>query len=111
MATQQRLDRVADQITAATATTADAASGYADSCPAGGSPDTGSGVGGADVHCGPHLPGEREIALLAATGLTSQAIAASLTLSIRTIDNNLASVYRKLGIKGRRALDRALAPR
>ena len=56
-------------------------------------------------------PREREVALLAAAGLTSQAIATSLTLSIRTIDNNLASVYRKLGIKGRRDLDRALAPR
>jgi DNA-binding CsgD family transcriptional regulator len=51
---------------------------------------------------------EREVALLAAKGMTSQAIATALTLSIRTIDNNLAKIYRKLGIKGRRDLPRTL---
>jgi ATP/maltotriose-dependent transcriptional regulator MalT len=44
---------------------------------------------------------EREIALLAAEGLTSREIAEQLYVSVRTIDNHLARVYDKLGVKGR----------
>jgi ATP/maltotriose-dependent transcriptional regulator MalT len=44
---------------------------------------------------------EREIALLAAEGLTSREIAERLYVSVRTIDNHLARVYDKLGVKGR----------
>lgn len=44
---------------------------------------------------------EREIALLAAEGLTSREIAAQLYVSVRTIDNHLARVYDKLGLQGR----------
>jgi DNA-binding CsgD family transcriptional regulator len=44
---------------------------------------------------------EREIALLAAEGLTSREIAEQLYVSVRTIDNHLARVYEKLGVKGR----------
>lgn len=47
---------------------------------------------------------EREIAILASTGDTSREIAGSLGVSVRTIDNHLASVYRKTGIAGRHEL-------
>ncbi len=51
---------------------------------------------------------EREVALLAQTGLSSQAIAERLYLSVRTVDSHLASIYSKLGITGRRDLTAAL---
>ncbi|MEJ2867372.1 LuxR C-terminal-related transcriptional regulator [Actinomycetospora sp. OC33-EN08] len=49
-------------------------------------------------------PREREVARLAARGLTSRAIAEGLTLSVRTVDNTLSSVYAKLHVAGRREL-------
>ncbi|PVZ07668.1 helix-turn-helix transcriptional regulator [Actinomycetospora cinnamomea] len=49
-------------------------------------------------------PRETEIASLAAGGLTSRAIASQLVVSVRTVDNVLASVYQKLGITGRAEL-------
>ncbi|MEM9514502.1 MAG: LuxR C-terminal-related transcriptional regulator [Actinomycetota bacterium] len=52
---------------------------------------------------------EREIALLAADGETSKAIAKRLVLSTRTVDTHLARVYRKLGISGRAELRAALS--
>jgi DNA-binding CsgD family transcriptional regulator/tetratricopeptide (TPR) repeat protein len=52
---------------------------------------------------------EREVALLAQTGLSSQAIAERLYLSVRTVDSHLARTYSKLGITGRRELGAALA--
>ncbi|MEN3360431.1 MAG: hypothetical protein V7637_4413 [Mycobacteriales bacterium] len=51
---------------------------------------------------------EREVALLAAQGLPSRAIASQLAVSVRTVDNHLQVAYAKLGISGRRALPRAL---
>ena len=47
---------------------------------------------------------EREIATLAATGLTSRQIADRLVVSIRTVDNHLQRAYRKLGITRRNEL-------
>jgi DNA-binding CsgD family transcriptional regulator len=47
---------------------------------------------------------ERQIAELVAQGLTSREIAARLSLSTRTVDNHLASVYRKLGVRTRAEL-------
>jgi DNA-binding CsgD family transcriptional regulator len=44
---------------------------------------------------------QREVALLAAQGLSSKQIAERLILSIRTVDNYLQQVYRKFGITGR----------
>jgi DNA-binding CsgD family transcriptional regulator len=44
---------------------------------------------------------EREVAELAARGDASKAIAARLGVSVRTVDNLLQRVYRKLGIRGR----------
>ena len=52
---------------------------------------------------------EREVAMLAASGLPSQAIAARLCLSVRTVETHLARVYGKLGIGGRSELRAALA--
>jgi DNA-binding CsgD family transcriptional regulator len=51
---------------------------------------------------------EREVALLARSGMSSQAIASRLHLSTRTIDTHLARVYFKLGISRRSELGEAL---
>ena len=51
---------------------------------------------------------EREIALLAATGLASKDIAERLFLSVRTVDNHLQRVYVKLGVGSRSELAAAL---
>jgi DNA-binding NarL/FixJ family response regulator len=47
---------------------------------------------------------EVEIATLAARGLASSTIAGRLYLSVRTVDNHLASIYTKLGIHHRQDL-------
>jgi DNA-binding CsgD family transcriptional regulator len=52
---------------------------------------------------------EREVAILAASGLTSRAIAERLFLSARTVDNHLARIYAKLGVTSRAELPAAIA--
>lgn len=47
---------------------------------------------------------EQEIAGLAAAGFASRLIAGRLGLSIRTVDNHLGRIYRKLGVHGRAEL-------
>lgn len=47
---------------------------------------------------------EREIAMMASSGLPSKTIAAKLNLSVRTVSNHLAHVYAKLGIASRNEL-------
>ncbi|MEW2812217.1 LuxR C-terminal-related transcriptional regulator [Streptomyces massasporeus] len=47
---------------------------------------------------------ERNVARLAAQGLTSQEIAVRLVLSVRTVDNHLHRAYQKLGVSSRREL-------
>jgi DNA-binding CsgD family transcriptional regulator len=54
-------------------------------------------------------PREREIARLAASGLTSPQIAHRLVLSVRTVNNHLQHAYAKLGISGRDELLDTLA--
>jgi DNA-binding CsgD family transcriptional regulator len=49
-------------------------------------------------------PRELEIARMAASGLSSRAIAARLVVAVRTVDNALGQVYAKLSIGGRREL-------
>jgi DNA-binding CsgD family transcriptional regulator len=52
---------------------------------------------------------ERRVAQLAAQGLTNREVAASLFLSPKTVDANLARVYRKLGIGSRAQLGARMA--
>lgn len=52
---------------------------------------------------------ERQILLLAADGLDNGAIAARLTLSVRTVERHLQNVYLKLGVSGRTARAAAVA--
>ena len=47
---------------------------------------------------------EREVAVLAAGGITSKDIADRLFVSVRTVDNHLGRVYEKLGISSRAEL-------
>jgi DNA-binding CsgD family transcriptional regulator len=54
-------------------------------------------------------PQEREIAELAATGLSNKQIGERLGLSPRTVGGNLYRVFPKLGITSRAALRDALA--
>ena len=54
---------------------------------------------------------EREVALLAASGMPSRDIAEKLFVSKRTIDSHLSSAYRKLGVAGRSDLRAALEHR
>jgi DNA-binding CsgD family transcriptional regulator/uncharacterized protein HemY len=56
-------------------------------------------------------PTETTIASLAATGLTNRAIAERIYVSPKTVESNLARVYRKLGIRSRAELGRAMAER
>jgi DNA-binding NarL/FixJ family response regulator len=52
---------------------------------------------------------QREIALLAATGLTNKQIGERLYLSPRTVATHLYQVFPKLGVTSRAALRDALA--
>ncbi len=56
-------------------------------------------------------PSERRVAQLATEGLTNRRIAESLFLSPKTVEANLARVYRKLGIRTRAELGRVMAER
>jgi len=51
---------------------------------------------------------EREVALLATSGLSSQQIADRLFLSKRTVENHLQRAYTKLGVTSREALSSAM---
>jgi DNA-binding CsgD family transcriptional regulator len=62
------------------------------------------GVGPASL-----TPQERQIALLAATGLTNREIAARLYMSPRTVSSHLYRVFPKLGVRSRAALRDALS--
>src|SRR6185436_17827033 len=53
----------------------------------------------------------RRTAALAADGLTNQAIAAEVFVSRKTVEANLGRFYRKLGIRSRAQLGRALEAR
>lgn len=53
--------------------------------------------------------GERQVAELAAQGLSNREIAEQLYLSVRTVESHLSAVYRKLGVSSRRSLIRLMA--
>jgi len=58
-------------------------------------------LGRARPRTGPLSPREREIAALAAGGLSNRAIADRLVVSERTVENHLYRVFIKLGVTGR----------
>jgi DNA-binding CsgD family transcriptional regulator len=65
----------------------------------------------ATVNASPAAPlsgREREIVLLAATGMASKDIAERLYLSVRTVNNHLQHAYAKLGVTSRAGLAQAL---
>jgi DNA-binding CsgD family transcriptional regulator len=49
-------------------------------------------------------PTEERIARLVAEGQTNREVAASLFLSVKTVETNLTRIYRKLGVSSRRQL-------
>ncbi len=51
---------------------------------------------------------EREVVLLAASGMASKDIAERLYLSVRTVNNHLQHAYGKLGVTSRAGLAQAL---
>jgi ATP/maltotriose-dependent transcriptional regulator MalT len=51
---------------------------------------------------------ELEVATLAGKGMSDQDIAATLVISVRTVESHLAATYRKLGINSRRGLRQVL---
>jgi DNA-binding CsgD family transcriptional regulator len=53
-------------------------------------------------------PSEQRVADLAASGMTNRDVAAALFISPKTVEANLARVYRKLGIKSRAELGRVI---
>lgn len=54
---------------------------------------------------------ERRVAELSASGLTNREVAAQLFISAKTVEANLARVYRKLNVRSRAELGAVLAPR
>ncbi|HJQ06988.1 MAG TPA: LuxR C-terminal-related transcriptional regulator, partial [Nocardioides sp.] len=59
----------------------------------------------AGAHAGDALTAtEQRVARLVAEGRTNREVAAELFTSVRTVEGHLASVYRKLGLRGRVAL-------
>src|SRR5262249_34696858 len=53
-------------------------------------------------------PSEERVAELAASGMTNRDIAATLFISPKTVEVNLSRIYRKLGIRSRMELHKAL---
>jgi len=56
-------------------------------------------------------PTEEQVAKLAAAGRTNRQVAQELFMSAKTVEANLARVYRKLGIGSRAELGAAMAGR
>jgi DNA-binding CsgD family transcriptional regulator len=54
---------------------------------------------------------EREVAELAATGLSDQQIADELVVSVRTVETHIGNAYAKLGVRNRRQLTELLGRR
>jgi DNA-binding CsgD family transcriptional regulator len=53
-------------------------------------------------------PSERQVAELAASGMTNRDVAAALFISVKTVEANLGRIYRKLGIRSRAELGRRM---
>ena len=66
---------------------------------------------GAGTSAGDDLsPTERRVAELAASGMTNREVAGELFISPKTVEANLARVYRKLDIRSRAELGRLMGP-
>ena len=52
---------------------------------------------------------ERRVAELVATGNSNREVAATLVVSVRTVEGHLAAIYRKLAVTGRTALTAKLS--
>ncbi|MYS19452.1 regulatory protein, luxR family, partial [Streptomyces sp. DvalAA-14] len=70
---------------------------------------------GLDAPAAPAAPGlaaltstERRVALLVAQGATNRETAGALTVSVKTVEAALTRAYRKLGVRSRVSLSRAL---
>jgi DNA-binding NarL/FixJ family response regulator len=61
---------------------------------------------GADEYPGGLTAREVEVLRLVALGLTDAEVAERLVLSVRTVNAHLRTVYRKLGVRSRRAAGR-----
>ncbi|HZN80502.1 MAG TPA: LuxR C-terminal-related transcriptional regulator [Mycobacterium sp.] len=61
-------------------------------------------IGGVDL-----TPSEQRVAELAASGMTNRGVAAALFLSPKTVEANLARIYRKLGIRSRAELGQRMS--
>jgi DNA-binding NarL/FixJ family response regulator len=53
-------------------------------------------------------PSEQRVAELAASGMTNRDIAATLSITVKTVEHNLSRVYAKLGIRSRAELGRRM---
>ena len=53
-------------------------------------------------------PSEQRVADLAASGMTNRHIAATLCITIKTVEHNLSQVYAKLGVRSRAELGRRM---
>jgi ATP/maltotriose-dependent transcriptional regulator MalT len=69
----------------------------------------GSPAGGPAVEASPLTPREREVLRLVATGLSNDAIAGQLVLSVRTVERHVENIYDKIGVSGRTARAAATA--
>jgi DNA-binding NarL/FixJ family response regulator len=54
-------------------------------------------------------PSEQRVAELAASGMTNREVAAAMFISPKTVEANLARIYRKLGIRSRAELGQRIA--
>ncbi|OFS21835.1 helix-turn-helix transcriptional regulator [Corynebacterium sp. HMSC04H06] len=68
-----------------------------------------SGLGRRTTGAGGLTPQEEEIAKAVADGASNREVAEELYLSTKTVEYHLTRVYRKLGIRSRNELPRALA--
>jgi ATP/maltotriose-dependent transcriptional regulator MalT len=59
----------------------------------------------------PLTPSEQRVAELAASGMTNRDVATALFISPKTVEANLARIYRKLGIHSRAELGRCISSR
>jgi DNA-binding CsgD family transcriptional regulator len=70
-----------------------------------------SRIGGRSPGPADLTPTEQEVAELVGRGLTNREVANTLFLSVSTVEANLRRIYRKIGVRSRTELSRALSER